>query len=558
MKKSTYTAIALLAAMLTLSSCKSEEKTNPHGTNKAKQSTHKIPERILISAPTTGVELGMGWDSRRGEIVPNHCLDFSPIRASGQEITMDMSEVSDQSELIDNLKVSAAVKVKSMFSEGSHAKAKFAKKSKVTSSSTTLLLKAKVDNGVMFIGPPAHPGNARHAFPDPKDETTILRSILKDTGLSLSMMGKSPAQHKKHSDKSDYTSPEVSFKPYVKEKVRSPGSFREHCGDYFVSAVFSGAELIATINFSASSASETKSIATSVKGSYGMVTAGAKTKNEHKNSKKNTDFNIRFIQIGGGPGMIPMSKEGLQQKLRELAFEANSNPKFHTIELRSYREIPESDGLVFSSSDEDFEVITDYYWMLTSVSRDIDLIRADPNAYFFWGDRKAEDLVEIQDEILDIRKALLEISDAYYNDRLPNQKILDQVNHNWFPSVPGEKFVLDLPALVKKAKDKQTLKEDTCGVDNWFKCIIKDLDASMPSNNPNAIKLLLPLPNKAITAAVSDMVASEGGYKMVMLDWYIRPQSQRMCALDPTDNECMSNQEIEALGKLIPLNKAKK
>lgn len=512
--------------------------------------SHSIPERKLISPPSTGIELGMGWDSRRGEIVPNHCIDFSTIRSGGQEISMDLREISDQSEMMDSLNVSAEVEVKTIFSSGS-AKSNFAKQSKINSSSTTLLLTAKVDNGVIFVGPPSGPGATRTAFPDPKDETNILKSALKDTGLYLPLMNSRNTSGNYHNDgKSDYLSPEVSFKPYIKARVKSPDSFREHCGDYFVAAIFSGAELIATINYSAKSSNESQSIAASVKGDFGMVSASVSTAGQFSKSQSSTDFNMNFIQVGGGPGMIPTSKESLVQKVRELPFEANSNPIFHTIELRSYREIPESDGLVFDSKDDEFEVVSDYYWMLSSVYDEIDIIRSSSSNYIFWGGRSVDDLVKIQDEILDIRRALYEIMDAYYEGRLPNTDILDDVNYNWFPADKDNRFVLDIPAIVRKTQNMPAA-QGSCTTDNWFDCVIMKFHESMPVDNPNTIRLLLPLPKKATE---KDTVADVETYKKLMLDWYIRPQSKRMCALDPTDNECMSNAEIDALADLIPVD----
>ncbi len=91
--------------------------------------------------PEGGVELGYGWDSRRGEVVPSRCIAFAPVRATGQVATLSMREVSDQSEVMESLGVSASVSVKTIFASGS-AQASFARDTKVSATTTNLLLQA--------------------------------------------------------------------------------------------------------------------------------------------------------------------------------------------------------------------------------------------------------------------------------------------------------------------------------------------------------------------------------------------------------------------------------
>ncbi len=534
----TIRCLALGLSVLVLVSCKPEgDAAAVDEVPSAGRLSHKIPDRVTISAPPSGVELGMGWDSRRGEIVPNHCLDFSPIKASGQEVTMDMREVSDHSEVMDSLNISAAVKVKSIVGSAD-AKASFAKSTKITSNSTTLLLTAKVDNGVLFMGPPAAPGQTRYAFPTPREQAFLM--FPNSDGRQSSRL-------------SNYASPEVSFKPFVRAKVKSPAKFREHCGDYYVAAIFSGAELLATINYTAKSQSEAQKISASVKAKYGKISAKVDADKTKATASESTDLNISFVQIGGGGGIIPIGREGLLEKLRQLPTEAAVSPKFHSVELRSYREVPESDGLVFSSADDEFETITDYYWMLTSVQDDLNHILEKSGEYEEKAGRTAEDYENLQDEILTIRRALFEITNAYYGNRLPDAALLDKVDHNWFPAAPDEKFRLNLPDI-KESEPANSLT--ACGPSNWFDCVIKELKEAMPSENPNVVKLLLPLPKFITTVQKNGTDVSafkdEVEYKKLVLDWYIRPQSERVCAIDPNDNECMTNAEIRALAEFIP------
>ena len=66
-------------------------------------------------APEDGVELGFGWDSRRGKVIPNRCVSMTPVRMPGQVAQLHLSEVTDTSEVMKSLGVSASVSVKSIY-----------------------------------------------------------------------------------------------------------------------------------------------------------------------------------------------------------------------------------------------------------------------------------------------------------------------------------------------------------------------------------------------------------------------------------------------------------
>ena len=105
-----------------------------------------------VGVPESGVELGLGWDSQRAEIIPNRCIRFAPVKEEGQNIKMKLEEVSDTSELMEKMNVSAGMSINSAVGSGS-AQAEFASNTKITSSSNSLFIRATVDNGVLFVGP---------------------------------------------------------------------------------------------------------------------------------------------------------------------------------------------------------------------------------------------------------------------------------------------------------------------------------------------------------------------------------------------------------------------
>ena len=460
----------------------------------------------------------MGWDSRRDEIVPNRCIQFSPIRSSGMEIEMDLTEVSDQSEIMDAFNVSASVSVKSIMGSGG-AKAFFAKKSKVKSNETTLPLNAKVENGVLFVGPPAAPAAPRLALPSVPQQP-----------VSKSWPRPAPA------------SDAIVFDPAVKGRLKHKDSFRELCGDYFVTAIYSGTLLVSTISFKSTSKSSKRSLTAAIKGELGGVSASTNAKKSHETALNSTSMEMNFMQVGGGRGPIPVSREGLKERLRELANEAATDPKFHTMELRSYRDIAGAEELVYASNDADYETVTDYCWFLSSLYDDIKTAREAHSLYAFGTGLPLDDLLTLQDQFLDVRRALYGAMDAYLNGRPPDSELMAKVDYCWFPNPAGKPFTLSLAGIGETGGET----DSACGT--WFNCLADALRAAVPAENPNTLRLLLPLPKAPAEIASLTGLA---GHKRAALDGYIRRQSTRMCDLDPTDNECMPNAEISSLVPLI-------
>ncbi len=502
---------------------------------KDSNNSKKIPARYSEGAPVNGVELGMGWDSIKGEVVPNVCIQFSPIRSSGQDITLTMKEVSDKSEIMDSLNVSAEVSVKTMFAEGS-AQASFAKDSTLSSSSTTLMLKATVENGEIFVGPLESSGIPRSAYPLIPEDTLAQSPKVKPSPIVADSIP-------------------ISLKKWAADIKMDEYKFRQSCGDYFVGSISSGAEMISTISFDSTSSQQNAEISAAIKGKYGAVSGSASAKETSKEALEKTNLAIGYIQVGGGSGLIPIDKDDIKAKLQKLALEANNNPKFHNMELRSYKELPEfSDIDIDDRASDSYEVISDYYWFLTSYFNDIDDIFANPNKYSPRTGLTFEDLKKLQDVTLDVRKIIYKVMETKNeNKELSDQLFSDEfkqtfLNHVSALSNDKESVVLQLLNTDKLPNLVQNDAVSAGDSDAWFNSFIAILDQVVKYNNPNILRLLLPLPAGPTDAHI----LNEENLKKEVVNWYVRKQSSRMCKLDPTDNECLSNDQIDSLIKLVP------
>ncbi len=459
--------------------------------------------------PPGGVELGWGWDSRRGEVVPGRCVEFAPIRSTGQVATLNLKEVSDQSEVMDSLGVSASVSVRTMFASGS-AQASFARDSKVSSTSTNLVLRATVDNGVFFAGPRAAPALHRPAFGEPptREEVGGGGSSLGDHALSL--------------------------KPWAERLLDNPNEFRKSCGDSYVSSISSGAQLIALIQFSSNSSEDKRQIKAAVSAEFGPVALSSSLEQSSSQKLSSTNLEMSFLQVGGGAGILPTDRETLLQKVRELAIEAARDPKFHSMWVTPYESLPGwRGGLLKRDRDED-EIIADYYWFLTSLYRDVEEILSAPRLYRQGTGLSTADLRQFQDGILALRSTLWEVMRAKRDSEIPQP-------------APTANDLRLLPAFEGDLAETLALPTAT-SVASWHAEFNEAIRRAIPFGNPNVLKLRLPIPAHQ---APGVEIPNRTSWARAAVDWYIRPQSIRMCELDPTDNECLSNAEMEQLIEVL-------
>lgn len=509
--------------------------------------------------PLSGVELGYGWDSKRSQVVANHCIEFTTVKDTGQIATVDLHEVSDQSEMMERLGVSAQVSVNTMFTSV-NAKASFASESKVMSNSTNLLLRATVENGVMFVGPPDSLLPVRAAYPE-----------LGAGGQSVAGTGTAAKD-----DRPDA----VRLKPWARKLAQNKdmGVFRKHCGDSFVSAIYSGGQVLATISYSETDTRKRQDIKTAIKASYGVVQGAAAAESNIESALSSTDLQVHYLQVGGGRKILPISRDKLVEKLATFPEEVADSPNFTEMEVKSYAQLAEWEsgwGRPGSGGDSVDDIVADYYWFLTTLYQDIGEILADKDGYVYCSGKSYQDLPDFQDQVLELRRTLRTAMDARSRGVVPRESlsISDTI---FFPArelkAPDSKqasvtqeYKLDLTALNEELVRRE-LKHPQ--YDRWYEKLATQLRMAVPNRNPNTLRLLLPLPTgvncvskgDGKSCGISDdqgnctNIVDEQNYRKTVVDWYLGQQSARMCERAPRDNECMSNKELEELANLVPLN----
>jgi hypothetical protein len=495
-------------------------------------------------APDDGVELGMGWDSREGRVVPNRCVRLSPVHSPGQTSALTLDEVTSSSDVAAALKVSAAASVKTMFASGS-ASASFARSTRVSAHSTTLLLNATVTNGVLFAGPAEAPAMARSAYP-------------------LDGQGGGGAESTQDTGR-------LTFHPWARALLDRPTEFRAHCGDGYVSAVSSGARLLASFSVTGKTAAERQTVAAKIKGSYGPANFSGGMNGTTDTKESESQVSVRYLQVGGARGAIATSKADLDAKLATLANEAFESPRFQDVRITPYAQMAEVRFDVgWGETDDEYDLIADTYWQLTALESDLQLILEDYGAFDARTGLDREQLGAFADDLLAMRKAIF----AALAAPVP-------AGSDDGVSSPADRLVLFPGAApLKGAGPTTVLSADSLARARDIGELARQLSSAFPMGNPTLLRLNLPLPNekaeevkKALDDARTAFSTMPGGQKLLALmeaelakpgadravlqravvDRYIAPVVRRACERDPTERDCLSRAQLEQLADLVPV-----
>lgn len=537
----------------------------------------------VIPAPESGIELGMGWDSSLGRPKVARCVDFAPVQETGQQISMELSEVSDSSEITEKLSVAASASANSIVgNSGISLAAKFASSSKTTAASHSLLLEATVVNGILYAGVRRDQARARFAYP------SDLREREKD---------RAPSDHWAKWEEYQGTVPsQVEFKMPGKPDEESTdfttgisidlGRIHEVCGDSYVSAIHTGAKLLASINVQSTSQEDTESVAAKLSADFAIGKASASAEDDAAAAFENVTTVVSYMQSGGG-GLIPIDHDGLRNKLVSFSIEAAQAPQFFAIEVTPYEALPNfgasSDGgeialtgfqrsiVDFRTNQADFDqafsYITDYYWKIRSVYDQIsDVIQNKENYTAGIGLSYDDKLPEYQDRIL----LLLELLHDYLGsvmDKLqastPNPEVnldigsLEEASKNVFQDLwPRSCPNLRTTPLTKDHRcPKVRQNEDSDDNDNNYSAseVADCLKKNTPAETANIAKLAVPvskglIPSKPPMLQDLDPVTSRD----LILQALLLEPAHRACSGNPYDVDCLTNTTVQCFREVIP------
>ncbi len=351
---------------------------------------------VSVNYPETGVDVGWGWDSEEGIPQANVCIEYSVEEDKGQTKYMTMREITDSSELMSSMNISAAASVKTVAYKASGS-AKFAKSSKINSFNSNFVLNVSVDNGVRYATPLLSGSRGKIIDPETK-------KLLPDAGA-------------------------IRLTPEALRlaKQRDLTKFLNHCGDAFVAALYGGARLTALITVTNSSKQEKTKASASFSGSGWGANVKASASGSKDAEVASSRVSMRFYQSGGRKDEIPASKDDLVEKLKTITTEASDFPAYYRLTLMPYTALSNWPERVIELDLSEQDLLANLWAKYASLYEDIEYILQNPEkfqalqkdgSYAVVDASRIEALKVVQDEV---HKTLLQLRDEAVECSVPEE-----------------------------------------------------------------------------------------------------------------------------------------
>jgi hypothetical protein len=201
-------------------------------------------------------------------------------------------------------------------------KAKYAKDTQVQSSSLNVLAYAKVKNGVAYVAPADDEGQQSR----------------------------------------------IDLTPYYRDLARRDRvAFEQECGDGFVAALYSGAELTAMLSFTESSSERRTVIETAMSGSGWGFSAEGQANLTMAEAASAGRLRTTFYQTGGSGSPIPTTQAGFVGAIEQLPARAVEAPYHYQIQVQNYQTLPGYPGGPPEEHDEFRQVLATSYGRLLTL-----------------------------------------------------------------------------------------------------------------------------------------------------------------------------------------------
>ncbi len=448
-----------------------------------------------VDYPIDGVTLGNGWFSSAGSKAPGRCILFETRADDAQDQSMRFIQVRDKDSLMQSLEVSAEFQAKALFASAS-GKAEFAKRLEIRNDLLSISVQATVRQGASFVDAPKNGGFVR-----------LAPQMLK----------------------------------LIKQR---PEDFYRTCGDSFVAAIHSGAQLSALLTFLTTSRDEQQTIRANVTGSYSGLNATASMSSTLKQYSEHSRLEIVYHLAGGSGTPFPVSETELFERIRSLPEAASKAAQKWRLTLQRYDSLPEwplSRGDWKLSEIE--EAARQYYRLATLYYNVSTIIQNNPDYVLGFGS-SLESVKRVQDDLRRHMDSLI---------RGLRQCMFEQQAHC---AVDATDLISDyeirykLPVKADSFELSTTLakeRERAASLSRSMDSLPDTIDVPVPVPAAHVIRI----PNaqkQAMRAQLENARASVGSLEArypdalraaIFEQWIDRPSLDR-CLLEPTGPLCLS------------------
>jgi hypothetical protein len=332
----------------------------------------------------------------------------------------------------------------------------------------------------------------------------------------------------------------VVLEGWAREILEDDGeaAFRRQCGDYFVTAITSGAEILAVITFESSDKKTKDALSAGITASYSIASASADIDLDRSSEASSSKLKVSYTQVGGARGEIPTTNEDLKRKLQVLAAEAAEAPIFYEIGIKAYADLPDwpeesdlpgpHDELNSLLSKRDLEMFT-LYNTLESVLQNPAAYSIDDSKELFAP--RFMVLAAIQDKALKVRQLIAEFQRHRQEHELNILAGRPLGDITQILKTGNTLVRLDLPEIYKAtiASDATDYKTNQTNVIKYLRAL-----------NVPKMRLWLPLP-------VQDGTPDNSDYAKKVVEYYIGRQARRVCKRMPVSDDCLDNVQLQDL-----------
>jgi hypothetical protein len=498
--------LAAIVMLLLLFGCGKNQKQTTQQPTTPKQRPRDV------DYPESGVQLANGWDSRSDEKTSSPCIDFTEFHDTASSKSLDLKEITNKSSMMKSLDVSAEVQVKAIGGGGGSAKTKFATSSNVNEEQSNFTVHAVVANGADYVAPS------------------------KDGPVKLT-------------DK------------YEKLARENLGEFFRECGDSFVAARHGGAELSGLITFLVYSIEEKSSLSASMTASgWGCLEANANVNQAISRYTENKELAMSYFEVGGSGDPIPTNQAELIKKVSDLPSLAKSDPKFFTITIQRYEDLPNWPGAKKGWSFAGYDSIASQHGKLLSLWKSVKAMQKEPDSYILGRGVDVKDLGPLEVSLSDSVKRLEKDAEHCFESSGADCTIdsRDQISdYEYRIKLPVRKasFAVDVELTNKLNTLEQKKQALAAAIENGSR-IMNSHVVGVPS--PQLLRQLTGNDQNAFDQTAAIVADLQSRYpqalrEAILTQWIIIPVDARCNELF-TASDCINSAEIQALGKRIVVN----
>ncbi|NKK58828.1 hypothetical protein GFM44_23305 [Rhizobium leguminosarum bv. viciae] len=350
---------------------------------------------ITYAYPSSGVQIGQGWDSFEERGTGSYCINVEEAKLEKSSFDSTVEQIQSRYTYIKKTtsSVSASYNGGSFGASGSGTSSKSLR---IDSDDQNFLFTFTAASGSTFAAPP---GTFRRDLRLTEDMAKIVESIdgpaaeeklldLLDGSAALSV--NSGTFLFSEPSKSLVSQMLSEVDPAKKKALRD--QFRKRCGDAFVVAVHRGARLNLLLTQKVRSRQQKESLVASI-GASGYGASGSASFSSARSETLNTDnLTYSIIQEGGVPTQIRAQIPPSSDQKSKL-FDVNSimpnpdnlliNPAAISIEVLPYSKVAEFEQQIDVASPNNLFMVGDYYIVLEelfNLASEIVLISNMPNA----------------------------------------------------------------------------------------------------------------------------------------------------------------------------------